>query len=141
MAKDKQSGSPTLTRDEPATKTATTPPAAPKTVPTRPSVWQNQFAVTRQRHLPFGRQNYTLMLVGYRCYSGRILYYEPRQRRIWLWFSGAYAWPYCGYGRLCAGVFRYPRPAKEREKVCSLLYRCYVVCQLVISLSAVANFN
>lgn len=63
MAKDKQAGNPTLLRDEPVKKIADTTPAAPKTVPTRPSMAE---PVRRDSAaaLPFGRQNYTLMLAG-----------------------------------------------------------------------------
>ena len=72
MAKDKQYGSATLPREVPAKKTAVTPTVAPKTVPvsTRPTVVEP----TPQRRfdrepvasvaLPFGRQNYVLMLIG-----------------------------------------------------------------------------
>lgn len=65
MAKDKQTGTPTLLRDEPVKKIADTTPAASKTVPTRPSMAE---PVRRESAasaaLPFGRQNYTLMLAG-----------------------------------------------------------------------------
>ncbi|GAB3031996.1 DUF3098 domain-containing protein [Spirosoma pulveris] len=63
MAKDKQAGTPTLMRDEPVKKIVDTTPAAPKTVPTRPSMAE---PVRRDSAaaLPFGRQNYTLMLAG-----------------------------------------------------------------------------
>ncbi|GAB3774350.1 hypothetical protein GCM10028818_17070 [Spirosoma horti] len=63
MAKDKQAGAPTLTRDQPAPKIVATTTAPPKTVPTRSS-----FAEPVRRDtaaaLPFGRQNYILMLAG-----------------------------------------------------------------------------
>ncbi|MCX6217715.1 DUF3098 domain-containing protein [Spirosoma sp.] len=63
MAKDKQAGTPTLMRDEPVKKIADTTQVAPKTAPTR------AFAAEPVRRdsaaaLPFGRQNYTLMLAG-----------------------------------------------------------------------------
>lgn len=65
MAKDKQAGAPTLTRDQPAPKivATTTLPLTPKTVPTRSSVMEPVRQNTAAA-LPFGRQNYTLMLAG-----------------------------------------------------------------------------
>ena len=60
MAKDKQTGTSTLTRDEPVKK-ATTTTVAPKTAPTRSAVIES---VRSSAALPFGRQNYTLMLAG-----------------------------------------------------------------------------
>jgi hypothetical protein len=62
MAKDKQAGPAILTRDEPAKKTVATSAVAPKTVSTR-SV-SNEASRTSAAALPFGRQNYTLMLAG-----------------------------------------------------------------------------
>lgn len=65
MAKDKQYGSTTLTRDEIAQKTSVTSPVAPKTVSTRSSV--NEPArrdITAAAAMPFGRQNYTLLQIG-----------------------------------------------------------------------------
>ena len=65
MAKDKQYGSTTLTRDETAQKTPVTSPVAPKTVPARSSVTESaRRDVTAAAAMPFGRQNYTLLLAG-----------------------------------------------------------------------------
>ncbi|MVM34610.1 DUF3098 domain-containing protein [Spirosoma sp. HMF4905] len=61
MAKDKQAGSATLTRDEPVKKTAAASVVAPKPAPTR-SVTSDPSRSAAA--LPFGRQNYTLMLAG-----------------------------------------------------------------------------
>ncbi|GAB2580087.1 DUF3098 domain-containing protein [Spirosoma areae] len=61
MAKDKQAGPATLTRDESAKKVAATVTVAPKTVPTRSSVVE---PVRSSVAMPFSRQNYTLMLAG-----------------------------------------------------------------------------
>jgi hypothetical protein len=62
MAKDKQSGTATLTRPEPiiATNTATRP------VSTRLSstVEAERRSANQAAALPFGRQNYTIMLIG-----------------------------------------------------------------------------
>ncbi|SFD92620.1 DUF3098 domain-containing protein [Spirosoma endophyticum] len=64
MAKDKQYGS-TLTRDEPAAKTMATSPVAPKTVSTRSSVTEStRRDVAAAAAMPFGRQNYILLLAG-----------------------------------------------------------------------------
>ncbi|SOD78967.1 DUF3098 domain-containing protein [Spirosoma fluviale] len=63
MAKDKQAGIPTLLRDEPVKKIVDTTPAAPKTVPTR-SAMAEPVRRDSAAALPFGRQNYTLMLAG-----------------------------------------------------------------------------
>ena len=63
MAKDKQAGAPTLTRDQPAPNMVATPTASPKTIPTRSSVVEPVRRDTAAA-LPFGRQNYTLMLIG-----------------------------------------------------------------------------
>lgn len=63
MAKDKQAGAPTLVRDQPAPKIVATTSVLPKPLPTRSSVVEP----TRRdaaAALPFGRQNYTLMLAG-----------------------------------------------------------------------------
>lgn len=60
MAKDKQAGPATLTRDEPAKKVVATPTAAPKITTTRSSTEPTRLAAA----LPFGRQNYILMLAG-----------------------------------------------------------------------------
>ncbi|GAB3992489.1 hypothetical protein GCM10028807_25700 [Spirosoma daeguense] len=59
MAKDKQYGSATLTREEPAKKTTAT---VPKTAPVR-SVAEPARS-TAIAALPFDRQNYVLMLIG-----------------------------------------------------------------------------
>ncbi|MFD2933628.1 DUF3098 domain-containing protein [Spirosoma flavum] len=65
MAKDKQVVAPTLTRDEPAKKVTATTTVYPKTVPTRSSVADPIRRDTASSSaLPFGRQNYTLMLAG-----------------------------------------------------------------------------
>lgn len=63
MAKDKQPAQPTLTREEPVRKTATTTSTdtATRTPFTRPTVAEPS---RQAAALPFGRQNYTLMLVG-----------------------------------------------------------------------------
>lgn len=63
MAKDKQYGSATLTRDEPAKKTTVVPPVAPKLAPIRSSTPEPIRQATAAA-LPFGRQNYVLMLAG-----------------------------------------------------------------------------
>ncbi|MVM41660.1 DUF3098 domain-containing protein [Spirosoma sp. HMF3257] len=60
MAKDKPAGSATLTRDEPAKKTVTTSVVTPKTTTTRSAMSDSSRSIA----LPFGRQNYTLMLAG-----------------------------------------------------------------------------
>ena len=60
MAKDKQAGPATLTRDEPVKKVVVTPTVAPKIVSTRPSAEVGRSAAA----MPFGRQNYVLMLAG-----------------------------------------------------------------------------
>jgi len=65
MAKDKQYSSTTLSRDEPAPKTTATTPVVPKTVPTRSSVGDPARRETpASLAMPFGRQNYTLLLAG-----------------------------------------------------------------------------
>jgi hypothetical protein len=64
MAKDKQSAQPTLTREEPIRKAATTTSTdttTTRTPFTRPTV-SDPSRLTAA--LPFGRQNYTLMLAG-----------------------------------------------------------------------------
>lgn len=65
MAKDKQQGSATLTREEPAKKTTVVAAPVVKPVPTRPLTTE---PATRRADpaaaLPFGRRNYTLMLAG-----------------------------------------------------------------------------
>ncbi len=61
MAKDKQTGTATLSREEPVNKTIT--PVAPvviKTIPTRSTISEP----SRTAALPFGRQNYVFMLIG-----------------------------------------------------------------------------
>ncbi|AKD56633.1 DUF3098 domain-containing protein [Spirosoma radiotolerans] len=63
MAKDKQAGVPILTRDQPAPKIAATTTLPPKAAPTRSSVVEPVRRDTAAA-LPFGRQNYTLMLAG-----------------------------------------------------------------------------
>lgn len=62
MAKDKQYGSATLVREEPAKKTTVVAPVVPKTAPIRSSVVEP--VRSSAAALPFGRQNYTLMLIG-----------------------------------------------------------------------------
>lgn len=67
MAKDKQYGSATLTREEPAKKTTVvTAPAVPiaKPVSTRPPFAEPTRRADPAATLPFGRRNYTLMLIG-----------------------------------------------------------------------------
>jgi hypothetical protein len=68
MAKDKQYGSATLTRDEPAKKTTAataTTDVAPKTTPTRSTIGESSRRESAKSvALPFGRRNYTLMLAG-----------------------------------------------------------------------------
>ena len=65
MAKDKQTGAPTLTRDEPVKKVVATTTITSKPVPTRASVMEPVRRDTATAAaLPFGRQNYLLMLVG-----------------------------------------------------------------------------
>ncbi|MBD2701885.1 DUF3098 domain-containing protein [Spirosoma sp. BT702] len=62
MAKDKQYGSATLTRDEPAKKTVAAPVATPKSTSTRTATEATRS--TGATELPFSRQNYVLMLIG-----------------------------------------------------------------------------
>lgn len=70
MAKDKQYGSATLTREEPAKKTSATALSAIKTTATRTVVAESEPtrrispSPVKVTALPFGRQNYTLMLIG-----------------------------------------------------------------------------
>ncbi|WP_461052825.1 DUF3098 domain-containing protein [Spirosoma arcticum] len=68
MAKDKQYGGPaTLTREEPAKKTTVVAaPTAPVTrpAPTRPLMTEPTRRADSAAALPFGRRNYTLMLIG-----------------------------------------------------------------------------
>lgn len=68
MAKDKQyGGSATLTREEPAkTTTVVAASAAPvaKPAPTRPLSAEPTRRADPAAALPFGRRNYTLMLIG-----------------------------------------------------------------------------
>ncbi|GAB3750961.1 DUF3098 domain-containing protein [Spirosoma pomorum] len=68
MAKDKQSGTATLTQPEPVTttKTTTVTPSATRPVSTRPSstLEAERRSASQTAALPFGRQNYTLMLIG-----------------------------------------------------------------------------
>ena len=65
MAKDKQTGAPTLIRDEPAKKIVATPAVAPKIAPIRSSVVSEPVRRdTATAAMPFGRQNYMIMLVG-----------------------------------------------------------------------------
>jgi hypothetical protein len=59
MAKDKQTGSATLSREEPEKKTVPVPAVA-KTAPTRSTISEPARTVA----MPFGRQNYVLMLIG-----------------------------------------------------------------------------
>ncbi len=60
MAKDKQTGASTLTRDEPAKKVV----AVPTLAPIRSSVVEPVRRNTSVAAMPFGRQNYVLMLAG-----------------------------------------------------------------------------
>lgn len=62
MAKDKQAGASTLVREQPAPKIVTTTTVLPKPVTTRSSLAEPVRRDTAA--LPFGRQNYTLMLAG-----------------------------------------------------------------------------
>lgn len=70
MAKDKQYGPATLTRDEPAKKTVTATTPAAKPAPEVSTVRRTSVAEPDRRSanqaaaLPFGRRNYTLMLAG-----------------------------------------------------------------------------
>lgn len=64
MAKDKQYGSATLTREEPAKKVTVVAPPVAKPVATRPLTTEPTRRVDPAAALPFGRRNYTLMLVG-----------------------------------------------------------------------------
>lgn len=67
MAKDKQTGATTLTRDEPAKKIIATPTQAmaPKIAPIRSSVVNEPVRRdTVAAAMPFGRQNYLIMLIG-----------------------------------------------------------------------------
>ena len=65
MAKDKQTGSTTLTRDEPAKKIVATPEMASKIAPIRSSLVSEPVRRdTVTAAMPFGRQNYVLMLIG-----------------------------------------------------------------------------
>ncbi|UFH53258.1 DUF3098 domain-containing protein [Spirosoma sp. KNUC1025] len=63
MAKDKQYSPATLTREEPAKKATVSSPAAPKIAPIRSTVAEPVHPTTSAA-LPFGRKNYTLMLIG-----------------------------------------------------------------------------
>ncbi|GAB3735284.1 DUF3098 domain-containing protein [Spirosoma lituiforme] len=63
MAKDKQAGAPTLVREQPAPKIVATTPVPLKPLTTRSSVVEPTRRDTAAA-LPFGRQNYTLMLAG-----------------------------------------------------------------------------
>ncbi len=58
MAKDKQTGAGTLSREEPVKNTTT--PTATKVTPVRASISEP----ARTTALPFGRQNYVIMLIG-----------------------------------------------------------------------------
>ncbi|GAB3510476.1 hypothetical protein GCM10027341_48870 [Spirosoma knui] len=68
MAKDKQYGSTTLTREEPAKKTTAPAPAvtaAPKAAPLRSvTAESSRRDAVKTPALPFSRRNYTLMLIG-----------------------------------------------------------------------------
>ena len=64
MAKDKASGPATLTRDEPAKKTLISTPSVSKSAPLRSVTTEPAYAVNSAAALPFGRQNYVLMLAG-----------------------------------------------------------------------------
>ena len=61
MAKDKSNGPATLVREEPVKKATVVTPVAPKPTPIRSYVTE---PVRPAAALPFGRQNYTLMLIG-----------------------------------------------------------------------------
>lgn len=63
MAKDKQYGSATLTREEPVKKAPVDLPIASKLAPIRSSLSQSTPS-NSSVPLPFGRQNYVLMLAG-----------------------------------------------------------------------------
>ncbi|WP_420151604.1 DUF3098 domain-containing protein [Spirosoma sp.] len=62
MAKDKQYSA-TLAREESAKKAPVTPTASPKVAPI-PSTLSEPVRPATSAALPFGRQNYTLMLIG-----------------------------------------------------------------------------
>lgn len=65
MAKDKQYGSATLTREEPAKKTTTVAATPVVKTTTRTSLTEPDHRNHNQAAaLPFGRRNYTLMLAG-----------------------------------------------------------------------------
>ena len=66
MAKDKQYGPPTLPREAPAKKTTLAPVVPIAKTPTRPVVAEPSARqpVHQVAALPFGRQNYVLMLAG-----------------------------------------------------------------------------
>lgn len=65
MAKDKQYGPPTLTREAPAKKTTPTPAVPVAKTTTRPVMAEpDRRPVSQAAALPFGRQNYILMLAG-----------------------------------------------------------------------------
>ena len=64
MAKDKQYGSATLTREEPAKKTPVVAAPVTKPAPTRPLTVEPTRRADPAAALPFGRRNYMLMLIG-----------------------------------------------------------------------------
>ena len=69
MAKDKQYSPATLTREEPVKKTTvvtapTTPVASARPVSTRPLTAEPTRRADPAAALPFGRRNYTLMVIG-----------------------------------------------------------------------------
>lgn len=64
MAKDKQYGSATLTREETAKKTTVVVAPVDKPAPTRPLTIEPTRRVDQAAALPFGQRNYTLMLIG-----------------------------------------------------------------------------
>lgn len=64
MAKDKQYGSAMLTREEPAKKTTVVATPVTKPAPTRPLTVEPMRRADPAAALPFGRRNYTLMLIG-----------------------------------------------------------------------------
>ncbi|MBD2752416.1 DUF3098 domain-containing protein [Spirosoma validum] len=63
MAKDKQYSSATLAREEAAKKAPVTPSASPKMAPIR-STLSEPTRPSTSAALPFGQQNYVLMLAG-----------------------------------------------------------------------------
>ncbi|MBC3786001.1 DUF3098 domain-containing protein [Spirosoma utsteinense] len=64
MAKDKQYGSATLTHEETVKKATVADVPVTRTVPTRPLMAEPTRRADPAAALPFGRRNYTLMLLG-----------------------------------------------------------------------------